>query len=375
MGFTRKKGNWHTDETHGSKSKIFTYEEKYTWLAVHYLQGYLSDNIPMKQWSEGREFVKDYSQLTNIPNPAESFLDKSTDRPKRKKEWIVKQTLSRELEAGSDLKFRIKNWVNEDPNLNFKSWLKFSSADLNLTKEKREWIALLNKTSLHDSKKIVYTLVDARACIIKKDDLHGLKKIIEENPDALHFISDLEYLRSSPQTETYCNPSDIVWMTWIDEDEKTQRFYDEATEEEKEIDHAITRIIQNTMDGESILMLPSKKVRELIQVYELNESELRNQDGTVMAFNHKISDGSFDDDQELVLVDYQKLKQALDKENSELIWFIDLYKKKNPLNKSLGDKFYIQKSRKYFVWIEDGEFKSIKFWDEAATNIRDKDFG
>ncbi len=64
LGLTRIEGNGFTDATHGSKSEIFTYEEKYTWLAVHYLQGYLSDYIPMKQWSyKGEPF--EGAQVTN----------------------------------------------------------------------------------------------------------------------------------------------------------------------------------------------------------------------------------------------------------------------------------------------------------------------
>ena len=50
LGFDRVKGSSYTDASHGSKSKEFTYEEKYVWLAVHYLKGYLSDYLPfMKQ--------------------------------------------------------------------------------------------------------------------------------------------------------------------------------------------------------------------------------------------------------------------------------------------------------------------------------------
>ena len=75
LGLTRVEGNWYTQESHGSKSKVFTYEEKYTWLAVHYIQGYLSDYVPAKLWSDKREFITDYSQIADIPNPSELILD------------------------------------------------------------------------------------------------------------------------------------------------------------------------------------------------------------------------------------------------------------------------------------------------------------
>ncbi len=41
LGFNRETGYVNTDATHGSKSEKFTFEEKYVWLAVHYLKGYI----------------------------------------------------------------------------------------------------------------------------------------------------------------------------------------------------------------------------------------------------------------------------------------------------------------------------------------------
>ncbi|MCH7403851.1 hypothetical protein ACFOUP_16325 [Belliella kenyensis] len=374
LGLTRVEGNWHTQASHGSKSKVFTYEEKYTWLAVHYIQGYLSDYIPAKRWSGNREFVSDYSQITDVPNPAESVLDldKEIEKLKIKKEWIIKEVLSKELETGIEINQSITNWVNEEPVFDLEKWLSFDSTDFQIDEPNRKWLALYNDTSLHDSKQFCYSYFYSVACLIKKEDLPSLIKIIQSNPDSLHFISHMDGFHSSPRTDTYCNPTDIVWMTWIEEDETEETFYDGISDDEKYLHHTITEITQNDINGESYIRLPSKKVRELIDCYELLGSELKDANGKTLAFNHKKSDGAYRDSQELVLVDKDVLEKLVDKEGYEIVWFVELFKKKNPLNESLDKDFHVQRTRKYFVWTEMNEKNRFKFWDEWFSNQRDK---
>lgn len=281
--------------------------------------------------------------------------------------------LSKELEIGIDINDSITNWVNEEPIFNIDRWLSFDSTDFQLTEPNRKWLAIYNHTSLHDSKQICYSSMDSKACLVLKKDLPALKEIVQNNPDSLHFITHMDGLHSSPRTDTYCNPTDIVWMTWIEEDETEQTFYEQDSGKDKELVHSLTQIVQHNIDGESYLMLPSKKIRELIGCYELLGSELKNANGTTLAFTHKISDGPFKDNQEMVLIDNEILRKVLEEEAYEIVWFVQLFKQKNPLNKSSDKKFHVQKTRKYFVWTEDNQKKRLKFWDEYFSNQRDKE--
>lgn len=374
LGFTRNDGNWHTQATHGNKSQVFTYEEKYTWLAVHYIQGYLSDYIPAKGGTGNREFISDYSQITDIPNPAESDFDIESmiKTFKEEKEWVVPQVLSKELETEINIKESITNWVNEEPVLDFKKWLYFDSSNFQVNEPNRNWLALYNKTGLHDSKEFCYSYLHSVACLIKKEDLPALIKIVQNNPDSLHFITHMDGMHSSPKTSTYCNPTDIVWMTWIDEEGTEEIFYDSISKNKKHLRHAITKIIQSDIDGESYIRLPSKEIRTLIGCYELLDGELLDSNGKILAFNHKKSDGAYQDNQEIVLVDKDILEKLLDKEGYEIVWFIEVFKQRNPLNKSIDRTFNIRRTRKYFVWTELNEKKSLKFWDSKPSNQIDK---
>jgi len=351
LGFSRTSGNSFTDATHGSKSKIFTYEEKYTWLAVHYIQGYLADYVPAEEWSDNRTFVKDYSQLTDVPNPAESLVDAATViRNQARNNWVIKERLVKELSSSGDIKDAIKNWVSEEPVFDPEHWISFESTDFYPdAAENKRWTAILNHTALHDSEQYCYARLEIRACLIKIEDLEAFKNVITNDPDSVHFVRYLDGFHASPRTDTYSNPTDIAWMTWIDEDEATETFYDLGSGDKKYLKHTLTRIVQTGVKGETYWMLPSKEIRNIIGCYDFVNGDLKDIDGKTLAFIHRSSEGGHEDNQEMVLIDDEALEKVR-VAGYELVWFFEHFKEKNPLNKSLDKDFHVQKVRKYFVW-------------------------
>jgi hypothetical protein len=372
LGFTRTTGNHYTDATHGSKSKVFTYEEKYTWLAVHFIQGYLSDYIPVKDWYDNRAFVMDYSQLTDIPNPSESIMDwdKKIEKLTRKKEWLIREALTKELVKGPNLKEAIVNWVREEPSFNLENWLTYDSEDFQLAGENKKWTAIYNHTALNDSNQWCYSYITITAGLVQKKDFPILLKIIKQDSNSLYFLTHLYASHATPRTDTYCNPTDLVWMSWIGEDESTETFYESLSKTRKNIFRTITKVIQNGLDGEKYSMIPSKKVRELIGCYELVDDEFKDSNANVVSFSHKVSDGFYKDNQEILVVDSDILENAINQVNYEIVWFVELFRQRNPLNKNFDENFRSQRVRKYFAWNEDGEKRCYKFWDEQFSNTK-----
>lgn len=377
LGFSRTEGNSFTDATHGSKSDVFTYEEKYTWLAVHFIQGYLADYVPAEEGSDKRAFIRDYSQLTDLANPAESLINAaSLIRDQTKNAWVIKESLTRELSTSENLRESITNWVNEEPTFDPDKWISFESTDFYPNAaENKKWTALLNHTALHDSEQYCYSRLDVRAALLRSVDLATFKNLIDADPDSLDFIKHLDGFHASPATDTYSNPTDIAWMTWIEENYSTESFFDSTTDEEKFLNHTLTRIVQTGVEGEKYWLLPSKEIRTLIECYDFENGELKDATGAVRAFVHKASDGRIDDNQEMVLIDAQAL-QTLRAAGYEVVWFFEHFKEKNPLDKGPDKDFHVQKVRKYFVWPdEEKKWDIYKFWDEWAANVRDKDVG
>ncbi|HZL10069.1 MAG TPA: hypothetical protein VFC65_08730 [Prolixibacteraceae bacterium] len=160
-------------------------------------------------------------------------------------------------------------------------------------------------------------------------------------------------------------------MSWIEEDGNSYSFG--IDEDGKELKVSLTKVVRNTTEGEDYFMLPSKGIREMVNSYELVGDELKDSNRKTVAFIHKLSKGFHKDNQELVLVDRELFEDAIQRNDYDLVWFITVYKEKNPLNESLDKDFHVRKSRKYFVWFDNQELKSFKFWDEKFTNVRDNE--
>lgn len=103
--FDRTKGSGYTDASHGSKSEKFTYEEKYTWLAVNFLKGYLADYLPYTDYDD-KFWIKDYSVITEIHNPGEDFendFESRVDGYFNPPRWLISDVLAPELPDDKDI--------------------------------------------------------------------------------------------------------------------------------------------------------------------------------------------------------------------------------------------------------------------------------
>ncbi len=372
LGFKRieDNGNSTTDASHGSKSKVFTQEEKYTWLAVNYIQGYLSDYLPLK---DSENFVADYMQIVNIGNPAE-FLEQisHSEMPDIEDNWIVKELLAPEMQAQGTPDEQVKVAVESEPVIDFNNWIHFSDKDLRSEGSDKEWMALFNYTNVHDSKSYIYSSVDIRGVLIEKGQALALLDIVKNHPHRSSFVESIDRMVSSPDTDTYSNPTDVVWMKWIGESYDTETYYLPSEEEEKIMHYAVTSVTKDTVEnGEDEIYIPSKIVRDMLGITDMAQQLFLDNDGRIMAINHILSRPNYDK-QEMTLVGKEEFLGKLKAEGKEIVWFVDLYRSKDALNETIKSDKHPMKTRKYMVWYENGELKWEKFWDARFSNQRDR---
>jgi len=372
LGFSRIKrnGNSFTDATHGSKSKLFTEEEKYTWLAVHYIKGYLSDYLPLK---DSEEYVEDYMQIVNISNPAE-FLEAipHDEMPDIKENWIVKELLAPEMQEQGTPDEQVKIAVESEPAIDFNNWVLFSDKDLRSEGSDKEWLALFNYTNVHDSKSYISSSVDIRGVLIEKGQALVLLDIVKNHSHRSYFIESIDRMVSSPDTDIYSNPTDVVWMKWIGEKYDTETYYLPPDDEEKVLYYAITSVTKDTVEnGEVEVVIPSKIVRDMLDITEMAQQLFLDDRGSIMSINHILSRTNYDK-QEMTLVPKKEFLAKLDAEGKEIVWFVDLYRAKNALNERIKSDEHPMKTRKYLVWYENRKLHWEKFWDARFSNRRDK---
>ena len=367
LGFSRTEGNWYTKATHGSKSKIFTLEEKYTWLAVHYLQGYLSDYLPLK--SSGK-FINTYMQIIDIPNPSE-FINMVglTKNIEKDNDWIIPEELAPQVQQINNYDEAIRKAVENEPSTDIAKWLQFKKADFLNEGAEENLLALFNYTSLHDSKEYLYRSIDARAVIIEKGQAKILLDLLLKHHNRTHFVEHIDSMVGSPLTDTYSNPTDVVWMNWIGEQETAESYYT-LTGQEKKMLYSVTSVTRNTVSGENEIYIPSKFVRYLLGIVEMNGNLFFNREGDVRGYLKVLKRENYDT-QEMVLVPEKEFLEALENEKLCVAWFIDLYTTKNALNESIKSESHPMKTRKYFVYLEAGEMLVTKIWDARFSNTRD----
>ncbi|NLU94906.1 hypothetical protein [Chitinophaga sp. Ak27] len=373
LGFKRSErdGNGYTDASHGAKSKLFTQEEKYTWLAVHYIQGYLSEYLPLEK---NGEFVDDYMKIVTIDNPAE-FLPvvPHEEMPDIEDNWIVKEPLAPEMQGAGTPDDQVRQAVESEPVVDFNNWIHFNDRELRNEGTDREWLALFNYTSVHDSKAFINASVDIRGVLIDKWQSSALLDIVKNHASRSSFVEYLDQMVGSPDTDTYSNPSDIVWMKWIGENSDIQAYYLPPHGEEKYMQYTVTSVTKNTVeDGEDEIYIPSKIVRTMLGINEMSQQLFLDDAGHIMAINHILSLPNYDQ-QEMTLVPKKEFLAKLDADGKEIVWFVDLLREKNALNNAIKSNEHPMKSRKYMVWYENGELKWEKFWDARFSNVRDDD--
>lgn len=365
LGFNDKDSSSSTEETHGTKSKFFTYPEKYTWLAVHYLMGYLSDYLPFSKGGDST-FIKDYSILVNLPNPADD-LEIVAELPETFDHWVQVESIFNTV--GSSPYELIETEVNREPEIDFSKWIYFSETDFFLGSSENQLIALYNSTSINDNSGFVYGRMEVVGCLIPKGKTDYIIEQLQNQEYDMHFVENLDNLHASPNTDIYSNPSDLVWMNWIDERPNSEQVF--AAGQEFDLLFTITEVTRVGVIGEQYMKMPSKIVRNITAIVEMQGAFLLDKQGNINAFMHKIP---FVDreSQEIVSVNKNVLNEALADNGLELVWFAECFKAKEVSIPDSNDVPHFQKCRKYIVYEAEGKVRSLKFWDERFSNSRDR---
>lgn len=369
LELTRSRGNGTTEATHGAKSQIFTYEEKYVWLAVHYIKGYLADYLQFisDDWHDTVTPLKDYTQIATVPNPAESVKDLEQWYEKRMSstKWIIKEELTKEIDDNNDLYLNMSEWIDDKPAIDFSKWIEVDSEDCTLVGENK-WITLQNITAIQDSQEYCYARLDIVASLINKKNLHQLiDKLKHPKGNNLNLC---DFLYTEPDVGLYCNPYDLVWMPWLEE--RTDKVATKEFYRGSNIDLylTLTKMTQHTVEGEKYHIIPSKKVRDLLGIVDVIENEFRDRNENNVASIYNVGGGIYKDRQSLILVDKKLLTNNLEKEGLTIVWFATLLREQNRLNEDLDKNRFRMRNRKYFIWLDNGKLKNIEL-DNQEDNL------
>lgn len=348
--------NTTTEGTHGTKSKFATYEEKYTWCAVHEILGYLSDHLPYGKYKE-RKKVKDYNELISIPNPAQWISNSFFNLVSPKPSWLFNQSFLPSLSYNmADYKAKIDAWISNEVKIDPSFWLNPAPnlIELCFTSSGSKWLVLSSQINHTDSNEKGYWALEFNSFLTSEQQMPAIIK------EPQNYFSELDHLKFRPKTKSYISPKDVIWMDWVEEEEGImETFIDENTN--STIESTKTVIMNRSIDnGEEEYIIPSKHVRNLTSISEGNGNVCFNENGQIISFSNVIENDHYNQE-ETLLIDQDLFYEKIKVINKSIFWIGKLFRRNATSEKTEDLKYYNHNTEQWIIWLENEEYKIKKF--------------
>jgi hypothetical protein len=353
-------------ETHGHRSKIASFAEKYVWCAVHEIMGFFSDVLKYREPFGDKSYkVDDYSSIIYIPNPAQELLEENQELTNELIDWFLPNDLCPELETyESDNKSNIIKWIDEANVPSFSSWVLPSSENIKMINKNLDglWVCMHNFTILTERKTDAQSLLWISSYLTTDDEFNFFKM------DSISRVSDIESMLCLGGTycvvaghECYISPFDLLWIPWKIEDGDQLDFWTIC--EGKPFKYTISPAVvegrySSIKSEESTYYLPSKKVRNFCKIIDGNNNYFFDKEGNLKGFNTSCGEKT-KDVQYSLFVRKSCLESGLKKDGLKLFWFVKLIREPSPRAFYELNNFRYRRERVWLLWGEDNETKSL----------------
>ena len=120
-----ERGHSAHSDSHGSRAGVSSIEEKYTWLAVRKIQGFLTDRVPYVFEGGALDSIDDYSRLANISLP--EIGDRNSVEQNQHLNPVLGNSLFYPEDLASEIVFskadvleKVEEWVHVKGNPDFR---------------------------------------------------------------------------------------------------------------------------------------------------------------------------------------------------------------------------------------------------------------
>lgn len=314
----------HGPASHGARSNVGTFAEKYTWIATHILRGYLADRLPVI--SEESKWVDPPVDLALVsdspPNPVSDIrlTDCSSPAPLWPSNLVPTVPLTAETLAE-----RSHEWIRIAPDVVIEPWLKISGQALGVWAGDYEWLMVSGFVVAREAQSHAESVLWVSALVV---DDHGASHIFEQGSDKIDAGHWSEW-RASIGGEGYPDPTEAAWAWWIPE------YYGTTTYSSRDRQEGVTHwkfdvsatsadVLWESPDGEHTLWLPAFWLRQALGVFAWDRGQLYNKEGEVVAVYGEVGpDGTIPaiKSEQFLLVRRDHFEQALPADR-RVLWAI-----------------------------------------------------
>lgn len=300
--------------THGEKSNVMTFTEKYVWCARNQIIGYLADTLYQDKQEEKK--YTNYTQIDDVLIPITEYEENSKEEKENNKQFIPEDVFKNcEIKSNEDL----KKWINSDEiTINLKKWICTNN-----------YVVLNSLNTFTNIKNDIDFNMWISAGIIKEKDMIFLYDNIEKyqlrikrlvnNPD------DFSEYTISDGSRT---PFEIVNFDWYSVLEST-------FENISLLNNMINRYhILKTFESaynvhteftEIHYRIPSAKIRNMLNIVDVEEFKYKDKDGNIVAY-YETNNKQYEDIHNILVADKIKLEKELHNKNEKMIWIFRIEK-------------------------------------------------
>lgn len=299
-------------------SQFMTFEEKYTSLAVHHIQGYLADRITYKEHGK-KHMLTDYSYVQHITNPAHKEMIKIEYLNNNSVKWFVPEDFSPVILTSKEtVKKDIKDWTTNQNQYNFVKWL--FPKQLKLLREENKikdtWFVLDSYIALSEPTKIGRAWLDINCVLVDEKNYCALKTVLTNIRNKVKL--DSNSFKAGINGHVYNSLIDIIWrdstleynqeITLIDTDTTIISAYPTTTE-----------LSERSESGSDVKYnIPSSILRKLLDINSTDKISF-SRDNTVMAISHSAYENS-SNNQKMLLADKTQIIKALEAKKLLPVW-------------------------------------------------------
>lgn len=328
--------------SHGEKSKIMSFAEKYVWCSKNVIMGYLADNFLVD-----KNMVDNYIELEDVLNPITEYEQKQKGM-----EEIQEQFIPENLFEGVEIKEKenIYNWIrSKELTIDLEKWIKISNDFL-----------VLNSyyCDVNQKNDLEYTMWISSA-IIKSSDIKYLKDNIENNQQRIRSIIDnpndfTEYTNSDG---SIC-PFEIINFEWNETYES--EFQNISLLNNKINRYKLYKTTESAHNGHTKFLeihykIPSKKIRAMLGINN-NQAFIYKINDKVMSI-YESNNKSWENHKNILVVDKKEFEKKLSENNEKMVWFIRVDKELSLLGRELYKDINETGSIFVICWFERGKLK------------------
>lgn len=200
--------------THGSKSNVMSFAEKYVWCAKNEILGYLADRLPFCD-DDIQHMVEDYGVLEDLIIPAQELDQLKPEGLSDNKKWYLPEKLSPTIDYLQNRTEKdIIQWINTAPIPNFELWININKQGHNVLLDYDiDLLALYSYNCQTEHNTGVETMMWISSGFMHDTQFELFLNELDNN-DLLHIFREPERFTASTESSCYLTPKEICWMTW-----------------------------------------------------------------------------------------------------------------------------------------------------------------